>query len=97
MRDRIVQGALRHVLEPVFETEFAEHSYGFRPERGAKDGLRRVDTLLKAGHVWVVDADLKSYLDPYSDYTLVAEGWSKSCGWLSKTRMRKPFRLPQLT
>ena len=40
-----------------------EHSYGFRPERGAKDGLRRVDTLLKAGHVWVVDADLKSYFD----------------------------------
>jgi RNA-directed DNA polymerase len=63
VRDRIVQGALRHVLEPIFETEFAEHSYGFRPGRGAKDALRRVDTLLKAGHVWVVDADLKSYFD----------------------------------
>jgi RNA-directed DNA polymerase len=35
VRDRIVQGALRHVLEPIFETEFAEHSYGFRPGRGA--------------------------------------------------------------
>src|SRR6185295_12781746 len=43
VRDRIVQGALRHVLEPIFETEFAEHSYGFRPGRGAKDALRRVD------------------------------------------------------
>ncbi len=63
VRDRTVQGALRHVLEPIFETEFAEHSYGFRPGRGAKDALRRVDTLLKAGHVWVVDADLKSYFD----------------------------------
>lgn len=63
VRDRIVQGALRHVLEPIFETEFAEHSYGFRPGRGAKDALRRVDTLLKTGHVWVVDADLKSYFD----------------------------------
>jgi RNA-directed DNA polymerase len=52
VRDRIVQGALRHVLEPIFETEFAEPSYGFRPGRGAKDALRRVDTLLKAGHVW---------------------------------------------
>jgi RNA-directed DNA polymerase len=63
VRDRIVQAALRHVLEPIFETEFAGESYGFRPGRGAKDALRRVDTLLKAGHVWVVDADLKSYFD----------------------------------
>ena len=63
VRDRIVQGALRHVLEPIFETDMAEHSYGFRPGRGAKDALRRVDTLLKAGQVWVVDADLKSYFD----------------------------------
>ena len=63
VRDRIVQGALRHVLEPIFEVEFAEQSYGFRPGRGAKDALRRVDTLLQAGHDWVVDADLKSYFD----------------------------------
>lgn len=63
VRDRIVQGALRHVLEPIFETDMAEHSYGFRPGRGAKDALRRVDTLLKAGHAHVVDADLKSYFD----------------------------------
>jgi RNA-directed DNA polymerase len=63
VRDRIVQAALRHVMEPIFETEFAGHSYGFRPGRGAKDALRRVNTLLKAGHHWVVDADLKSYFD----------------------------------
>jgi len=63
VRDRIVQGALRHVLEPIFETQFAEHSYGFRPGRGAKDALRRVDALLQTGHVHVVDADLKSYFD----------------------------------
>ena len=63
VRDRIVQGALRHVLEPIFEADMAEHSYGFRPGRGAKDALRRVDHLLKAGHDWVVDADLKSYFD----------------------------------
>ena len=63
MRERIVQGALRHVLEPLLEREFAEHSHGCRPGRGAKDALRRVATLLQAGHVWVVDADLKSYFD----------------------------------
>jgi RNA-directed DNA polymerase len=72
VRDRIVQGALRHVLEPIFETEFAEQSYGFRPGRGAKDALRRVDTLLKAGHVWVVDADLKSYFDTIPQDRLLA-------------------------
>jgi RNA-directed DNA polymerase len=72
VRDRIVQGALRHVLEPIFETEFAGHSYGFRPGRGAKDALRRVDTLLKAGHVWVVDADLKSYFDTIPHDRLLA-------------------------
>ena len=72
VRDRLVQGALRHVLEPIFETDFAEHSYGFRPGRGAKDALRRVDRLLKAGHVHVVDADLKSYFDTIPHDRLLA-------------------------
>jgi len=72
VRDRIVPGALRHVLEPILETEFAEPSYGFRPGRGAKDALRRVDTLLKAGHGWVVDADLKSYFDTIPHDRLLA-------------------------
>jgi RNA-directed DNA polymerase len=63
VEDRIVQTALRNVLEPIFENTFAEHSYGFRPGRGAKDALRRVDSLLKAGKTWVVDADLKGYFD----------------------------------
>jgi RNA-directed DNA polymerase len=63
VRDRVVQTALRHVLEPIFEKEFARSSYGFRPGLGCKDALRRVDQLLQAGHRYVVDADLKSYFD----------------------------------
>lgn len=63
VRDRIVQGALGNVLEPIFEQVFAEHSYGFRPGRGCKDALRRVDNLLNQGLTWVVDVDLKSYFD----------------------------------
>ncbi len=63
VRDRVVQAALRNVPEPIFERTFAAHSYGFRPQRGAKDALRRVDELLKAGQVRVVDADLKSYFE----------------------------------
>src|SRR5207253_8522408 len=64
VRDRVVQTAVRHVMEPIFERDFAAHSYGFRPGRGCKDALRRVDELLKAGYVYVVDADLESYFDP---------------------------------
>ena len=63
VEDRVVQTALRNVLEPIFECTFAEHSYGFRPRRGAKQALRRVDNLLKTGLHWVVDADLKGYFD----------------------------------
>lgn len=63
VRDRVVQNALRHVLEPILEREFAEHSYGFRPDRGCKDALRRVDHLVKAGYKYTVDVDLKSYFD----------------------------------
>lgn len=63
VRDRVVQTAMRSVLEPIFERDFAEQSYGFRPNRGCKDALRRVDQLLHAGYEWVVDADLKSYFD----------------------------------
>lgn len=63
VRDRVVQGALRHVLEPIMEKEFAEHSYGFRPGRGCKDALRRVNGLIRSGYRYTVDIDLKAYFD----------------------------------
>jgi RNA-directed DNA polymerase len=63
VKDRIVQTAIKMAIEPIFETEFREGSYGFRPGRGCKDALRQVDRLLKEGYTHVVDADLKSYFD----------------------------------
>lgn len=72
VRDRVVQAALRAVLEPIFERDFAQQSYGFRPERGAKDALRRVDELLNDGYTFVVDADLKSYFDTIPHASLMA-------------------------
>jgi RNA-directed DNA polymerase len=72
VRDRVVQTALRAVLEPIFEHDFAEHSYGFRPGRGCKDALRRVEHLLKGGYTYIVDADLKSYFDTIPHDRLMA-------------------------
>ena len=61
--DRVVQAAVKMVIEPIFEREFAEHSYGFRPGRCCHDALRRVDELLQSGAVHVVDVDIKGYFD----------------------------------
>lgn len=63
VRDRVVQTALKMVIEPIFEHGFAEHSYGFRPGRSCRDALRRVDKLLRSGYVHVVDIDIKGYFD----------------------------------
>lgn len=63
VRDRVAQAALLQVIEPIFEKEFADHSYGFRPDRSCKDALRRVEQLLAEGYTWIVDADLKSCFD----------------------------------
>lgn len=63
VKDRIVQMALKMVLEPIFEVEFLDMSYGFRPKRGCKDALREVDKLIKEGYTYVVDADISRYFD----------------------------------
>jgi len=73
VRDRVVQTALRNVIEPIFERDFAEHSYGFRPRRGAKDALRRVEELLNQAQHWVVDADIQGYFDTIPHAKLMAK------------------------
>ncbi len=73
VRDRVVQGALRSVLEPIFEREFATHSYGFRPGRSCRDALRQVQGLLDQGYTWVVDADFRSFFDTLRHDVLLAE------------------------
>jgi RNA-directed DNA polymerase len=73
VENRVVEMAVRQVIEPIFEQTFAEQSYGFRPGRGAKDALRRVQQLLNAGQMWVVDADVKGYFDNIPQDKLLAE------------------------
>jgi len=63
VKDRIVQTAVKLVIEPIFEVGFLDGSYGFRPGRGCRDALREVDRLLKEGRTFVVDADLEGYFD----------------------------------
>ena len=72
VKDRIVQQAVRLVIEPIFESGFCDGSYGFRPGRGCHDALREVDRLLKDGYTHVVDADLKSYFDTIPHERLMA-------------------------
>ena len=72
VKDRIVQTALKMVIEPIFEKEFEESSYGFRPQRGCKDALGEVDRLIKKGYTHVVDADLASYFDTIAHDGLMA-------------------------
>jgi RNA-directed DNA polymerase len=70
VKDRIVQTALKLVIEPIFEQEFEESSYGFRPRRRAKEALREVDALIKEGYTHVVDADLESFFDTIAHQVL---------------------------
>jgi RNA-directed DNA polymerase len=72
VRDRVIQTALRNVLEPIFEREFADHSHGFRPGRGAHDALREVSEGLAQGQRYVVDADIRKYFDSIPKARLLA-------------------------
>jgi RNA-directed DNA polymerase len=71
--DRVVQAAVKIVIEPVFEANFKDFSYGFRPRKNAQQALREVYKWLNFKCRWVVDADLKSYLDPFAQCPLIHE------------------------
>jgi len=72
VRDRVVQTAVVHVIEPILDATFHERSFGFRHGRGCQDALRCVESLLDEGFVYVVDADLKSYFDTIPKDRLLA-------------------------
>ena len=98
IEDKVLQRAVAMLLEPIYEQDFKYFSYGFRPGRSAHEALACLwGQCMRHPIKWILDVDVRKYLDPYSYYTLAAEGWSKSWGGLSKTRMRKPFCLPRLT
>jgi len=72
VRDRVVQAAVKLVIEPIFEADFEECSYGFRPGRSAQGALDAIRKAGNAGHDWVVDADIEKYFDSI-DHELLME------------------------
>src|ERR1700720_2792975 len=74
VKDRIVQTAVKFVLEPIFEATFRPESYGFRPGRGCREALREVAQLIADGSTFVVDADFESYFDTIPHERLMRRG-----------------------
>ncbi len=71
IRDRVVQTAAKLVLEPIFEADFEDSAYGYRPRRSAQDAVRAVHAALREGHTDVVDADLSKYFDTIPHHELL--------------------------
>ena len=63
IRDRVVQQALKNVIEPIFEAEFLDSSFGYRAERSAKQAIEQIEAVRDEGHEWVLDADIKAFFD----------------------------------
>jgi len=63
IKDRVAQMAVKLVIEPIFESDFVETSYGFRPKKGAHDAINEITHALLSGHTQVIDADLSKYFD----------------------------------
>jgi len=63
IRDRVVQGALKLILEPIFEADFQPGSFGYRPKKSAHAAIQRVQQAMREGKTYVIDFDLRSYFD----------------------------------
>ncbi len=82
IKDRIIQQAVKQIIEPAFERVFCECSYGFRPDRSPHDAIEQIEEYREAGYNWVVDADIKSYFDTINHNLLmdlvaeyISDGW----------------------
>ena len=80
VQDRYIQQMLLQVMTPIFDPEFSEHSYGFRPGRSAQDAVRAAQKYVQGGKEWVVDIDIAKFLDTASYCPLIHESCSNSAG-----------------
>jgi len=81
----------------MWDPEFSESSFGFRPRRNAHGAVKQVHGFIREGYRWAVDIDLSKFLETSSYYTPSVEAESKRLGWLSMSLMRSPLRLPWVT
>jgi RNA-directed DNA polymerase len=95
LEDKIVEAVTKRTLEPIYEAVFEESSYGYRPGRSQHECLDALGKTIQQGKVsYIVEADIKSFLDTPSYYTPSTEPEAKRLGWLSSTLIRRPLRLP---
>jgi len=73
IRDRVVQGALKLILEPIFEADFQSGSYGYRPKRTAQEAVLQVDQAIMEEKTRIIDLDLRAYFDNVQHYLLLAK------------------------
>ena len=73
IRDRVVQGALKLILEPIFEADFESGSYGYRPKKTAQEAVLRVDKAIMEGKTHIIDLDLRAYFDNVQHDLLLAK------------------------
>lgn len=82
VRDRVIQQAFRQIIEPIFERDFSDNSYGFRPKRSCHDAVRRVEEYKQAGYKYILDADIMAFYDCIPHKLImdrlrvkIADGW----------------------
>lgn len=73
VQDRIIQQAVSQILSPIFDAEFSEHSYGYRPQRSAHDAVRAASCYVMEGKTWVVDIDISAFFDEVNHDILMAK------------------------
>lgn len=92
---KVLERAVTMLLEPIYETDFLDSSYGFRPGRSSHQALVSVrEKLMEMEGGWVLDVDVRKYLETSSYYTPSDEAVSNRSGWLSIVLIRSPLRLP---
>jgi RNA-directed DNA polymerase len=71
IRDRVVQQTLKNVIEPIFEAEFLDSSFGYRSGKSAKQAIEQIEAIRDEGNEWVVDADIKAFFDTVNHEKLI--------------------------
>lgn len=82
VRDRVIQQAFRQIIEPIFEKDFSDNSFGFRPQRSCHGAIKRVEEYKRQGYRYVLDADIKAFYDTIPHKLMldrlrekIADGW----------------------